>query len=153
MFKLEKSLKLLFHITITMFLIRVQDTKPITDATFLFKQFINEKADLDFNRNSFSIIASNPSLRFIARFYISKKYCQDFFINQTHIAKISLPSFSDTIMTAAATRFDTMSITLPSPYKMTLTFETSSEYLLIPHNNIAKNYDSCFLYLSRTHFS
>ncbi|XP_022928487.1 uncharacterized protein LOC111435280 isoform X3 [Cucurbita moschata] len=38
-------------------------------------------------------------------------------------------------MTAAATRFDTMSITLPSPYKMTLTFETSTPPGRVPRSN------------------
>ena len=135
-----------------MLLIRVQDANPITDANFLFAEFINHEADLLFKPNSLTIIATNPSLPFIATLYISKTFCQDFTINQTHIARVSLTSFIDAIMTAAATRFDTLAITLASAYIMILTFETSSEYLLIPHNNIAKNYDSCFLYLSRTHF-
>ncbi|XP_022989711.1 uncharacterized protein LOC111486711 [Cucurbita maxima] len=118
-----------------MLLIRVQDANPITDANFLFAEFINHEADLEFKPNSLTIIATNPTLRFIATLYISKSFCQDFTINQTHIARVSLTSFIDAIMTAAATRFDTLAITLPSAYIMILTFETSTPSGRVPQSH------------------
>ena len=114
-----------------MFFIRIQDTDPLMAATFLFSNYINEVAVFDFTPEGFTIIASNPSLRFISTFYIDKNSCVDFNIPQSHIASLSLPLFRGAIMAATPARFDTMAISFQAPNQMILTFENSSEYQFI----------------------
>lgn len=123
-----------------MFFIRIEDISPIMDATFLFIDFIYVVADLDITEAGFSLMASNPFLRYTATLYISNDFCLNYsLMDEPHSASISLPSLRDAITVDGAAQFDTVAINLEDLDQLTLTFETLSEYLLVPHNNIAKN--------------
>ncbi|KAG6588841.1 hypothetical protein SDJN03_17406, partial [Cucurbita argyrosperma subsp. sororia] len=103
------------------------------DAISLLTEFITDVADLEFTPICFSIIASNPYLRFTTILYISKIFCVDFGINQSLNASISLPSLSDAITAADGAHFETIAISFKAPDQMVLTFETSTPSGRVPH--------------------
>ncbi|XP_023530189.1 uncharacterized protein LOC111792828 [Cucurbita pepo subsp. pepo] len=95
------------------------------DATFLFIDFIYVVADLDITEAGFSLMASNPFLRYTATLYISNDFCLNYsLMDEPHSASISLPSLRDAITVDGAAQFDTVAINLEDLDQLTLTFET-----------------------------
>lgn len=84
------------HITTTMFLVKLEDVTPLSDAVFLFNQ-LSLEADVKFTHNMFSLTVSNASIRFIIKLDIWDELFAEYSVDPNQCWRISLSTFQKSL--------------------------------------------------------
>ncbi|KAG6575164.1 hypothetical protein SDJN03_25803, partial [Cucurbita argyrosperma subsp. sororia] len=110
-----------------MFLVKLEDVTPLSDAVFLFNQ-LSLEADVKFTHNMFSLTVSNASIRFIIKLDIWDELFAEYSVDPNQCWRISLSTFQKSLWDGGS--YSSMTF---------LMHETRSRMVLEFHNSASPN--------------